>query len=79
MSPIGTGFLFGQDVVTQVISIVNVLSLFITISPCTIQFIEYSIDMICRAHQLAMKGFKWRFVNLVLTVRSARNYCYRYV
>lgn len=46
----------------------------------TKQFVhENAIDLIARAHQLAMEGYKMMFDRTIVTVWSAPNYCYRSV
>jgi serine/threonine-protein phosphatase 4 catalytic subunit len=35
------------------------------------------IDMIARAHQLVMEGYKWMFDSQLITIWTAPNYCYR--
>uniref|UniRef100_A0A5S6Q450 Serine/threonine-protein phosphatase n=1 Tax=Trichuris muris TaxID=70415 RepID=A0A5S6Q450_TRIMR len=39
---------------------------------------DNGVKMICRAHQVVMEGYKFIWDNLLVTVWSAPNYCYRF-
>ncbi|KFD51770.1 hypothetical protein M514_07297, partial [Trichuris suis] len=39
---------------------------------------DNGISMICRAHQVVMEGYKFLWNNILVTVWSAPNYCYRF-
>ncbi|KIK71171.1 hypothetical protein GYMLUDRAFT_185632 [Collybiopsis luxurians FD-317 M1] len=71
LSPRGAGFLFGADI-TKAGNISLIMDCKMT------AFAHHNaIDLIARAHQLAMEGYKMMFDRTIVTVWSAPNYCYR--
>eukprot|EP00887_Chlorella_sp_A99_P008233 scaffold12.g8233.t1 len=73
LSPRGAGYLFGHDIASQAR-----LGGALTTSDGHSRFCAANkVDLIARAHQLVMEGYKWMFSEQVVTVWSAPNYCYR--
>ncbi|KAJ3363419.1 Serine/threonine-protein phosphatase 4 catalytic subunit [Kappamyces sp. JEL0680] len=67
LSPRGAGYLFGGDVVEKVRPSADG------------QFNHVNhLNLIARAHQLVMEGYKLMFNDQIVTVWSAPNYCYRF-
>lgn len=72
VSPRGAGWVFGKRVTDEVRNR--------TMPANFSKFVHLNnIQLIARAHQLVMEGFKYMFDEKLVTVWSAPNYCYRFV